>query len=78
MFGAMTARTTKGNMKNGTESKKETTTKAPKAKTTKAEAAPKPAKAQKKAKEPTDRLPSNLDELKAGKAGLATYLFLSG
>ncbi|MCL4181734.1 MAG: hypothetical protein KJ072_28865 [Verrucomicrobia bacterium] len=60
-------------MKNNTETKK-----TPKAKATKIEAAPKAAKVQKKAKEPTDRLPSNLDELKAGKAGLATYLFLSG
>lgn len=77
MFGAMTARTTKGNMKNGTESKKETTTKAPKAKTKGAPAA-KPANTAKRAKEPADRLPATLDELKAGKAGLATYLFLSG
>ena len=74
MFGAMTARTTKGNMKNGTESKKET---APKAQT-KRQPAAKPVKAAKRAKEPADRLPSTLDELKAGKAGLATYLFLSG
>ena len=44
MFGAMTARTTKGNMKNGTESKKETTPKTPKAKT-KSQPAAKPAKA---------------------------------
>lgn len=77
MFGAMTARTTKGNMKNGTESKKETTPKTPKAKTKGAPAA-KPAKTAKRVKEPVDRLPSTLDELKAGKAGLATYLFLSG
>ena len=78
MFGAMTARTTKGNqMKNGTESKKETTPKTPKAKT-KIEPAAKPAKTAKRAKEPADRLPSTVDELKAGKAGLATYLFLSG
>ncbi|MCL4180022.1 MAG: hypothetical protein KJ072_20025 [Verrucomicrobia bacterium] len=70
MFGAMTARTTKENhMKNGTESKKETTTKAPKAKRQ---------PTAKRAKEPADRLPSTVDELKAGKAGLATYLFLSG
>ena len=60
-------------MKNNAETKK-----TPKAKATKTEAAPKAAKAQKKAKEPTDRLPSTVDELKAGKAGLATYLFLSG
>ena len=75
MFGAMTARTTKGNMKNGTESKKETTPKAPKAKR---QPAPKPAKAVRRGKEPADRLPTTVDELKAGKAGLATYLFLSG
>ncbi len=75
MFGAMTARTTKGNMKNGTESKKDTTAKVPKAKR---QPAAKPAKTAKLAKEPADRLPSTLDELKAGKAGLATYLFLSG
>jgi hypothetical protein len=75
MFGAMTARTTKGNMKNGTESKKETTTKAPEAKR---QPAAKPAKAAKRAKVTADRLPPTLDELKAGKAGLATYLFLSG
>ena len=62
-------------MKNNAETKQ-----TPKAKTTKAktEAAPKPAKAQKKAKEPADRLPATVEELKAGKAGLATYLFLSG
>jgi hypothetical protein len=79
MFGAMTARTMKGNMKNGTESKKDTTTKAPKVKAkTKTEPAAKPAKAAKRAKEPADRLPSTVDELKAGKAGLATYLFLTG
>jgi hypothetical protein len=77
VFGAMTARTTKGNMKNGTESKKETTPKTPKAKTKGAPAA-KPAKTAKRAKEPSDRLPATVDELKAGKAGLATYLFLSG
>jgi hypothetical protein len=75
MFGAMIARTTKGNMKNGSESKKETTTKASKAKR---QPAAKPAKAAKRAKEPADRLPSTIDELKAGKAGLATYLFLTG
>jgi hypothetical protein len=77
MFGAMTARTTKGNMKNGTESKKEATPKTPKAKT-KSQPVAKPAKTAKRAKEPADRLPSTLDELKAGKAGLATYLFLAG
>jgi hypothetical protein len=66
-------------MKNGTESKKDTTPKAPKAKTkTKSEPAAKPAKTAKRSPEPADRLPSTVDELKAGKAGLATYLFLSG
>ena len=45
MFGAMTARTTKGTMKTGTESKKDTTPKAPKVKAkTKTEPAAKPAK----------------------------------
>ncbi|MCL4181705.1 MAG: hypothetical protein KJ072_28710 [Verrucomicrobia bacterium] len=77
MFGAMTARTTKGNMKNGTESKKETTPKAPKAKT-KSQPAAKPAETAKRTKEPADRLPATVEELKAGKAGLATHLFLSG
>ncbi len=69
MFGAMTARTTKGNMKNGTESKKQTTPKTPKAKR---QSVAKPAKTAKRAKEPADRLPATIDELKAGKAGLAT------
>jgi hypothetical protein len=45
---------------------------APKAKKVKA---PKPPKA---AKEPADRLPTTLDELKGGKAGLVTYLHLTG
>jgi hypothetical protein len=61
-------------MKNNADKKEQSA----KAKTTKNEAAPKPAKAQKKAKEPADRLPATVEELKAGKAGLATYLFLSG
>ena len=65
-------------MKNADTKKDQT----PKSKTTKNEAAPKAAvkaaKAQKKTKEPTDRLPATVEELKAGKAGLATYLFLSG
>jgi hypothetical protein len=66
-------------MKNGTESKKDTPPKAPKAKTKpKSEPAAKPAKTAKRSPEPADRLPSTVDELKAGKAGLATYLFLSG
>ncbi len=75
MFGAMKARTTKGNMKNGTESKKEATPKAPKATR---QPAVKPAKTAKRAKEPAARLPTTVEELKAGKAGLATYLFLTG
>ncbi|MCL4180469.1 MAG: hypothetical protein KJ072_22330 [Verrucomicrobia bacterium] len=74
----MTARTTKGNMKNGTESKKEATPKAPKTKTQPKSEPAKPAKAAKRAKEPADRLPATVEELKAGKAGLATYLFLTG
>ena len=66
-------------MKNGTESKKDTTPKAPKAKTKpKSEPAAKPAKTAKRSPEPADRLPSAVDELKAGKAGLVTFLFLSG
>ena len=64
-------------MKNSTESKKEATPKAPKAKT-KSQSAAKPTKTAKCSAEPADRLPSTIDELKAGKAGLATYLFLSG
>jgi hypothetical protein len=35
------------------------------------------AKTAKRSPEPADRLLSTVDELKAGKAGLATYLFLS-
>jgi len=62
-------------MKNNVETKQTPKAKTPKAKT---EAAPKPAKAPKAAKEPADRLPATVEELKAGKAGLATYLFLSG
>jgi hypothetical protein len=64
-------------MKTNTEAKKE---QAPKSKTPKAksEAAPKPAKAAKPAKEPADRLPTTIDDLKDGKAGLATYLLLTG
>jgi hypothetical protein len=38
----------------------------------------KPAKKSKEESEPVDRLPSNLDELKASKSGLVAYLFLSG
>jgi len=62
-------------MKNNVETKQTPKAKTPKAKN---EAAPKPAKAPKAKKEPADRLPATVDELKAGKAGLATYLFLSG
>jgi len=62
-------------MKNSVESKKSQT---PKARTpkVKVDGAPKSAKSQDK--QPADRLPSTVEELKAGKAGLATYLFLSG
>jgi hypothetical protein len=64
-------------MKTNSEAKKE---QAPKSKTSKAksEAAPKPTKAAKPAKEPADRLPTTIDELKDGKAGLVTYLLLTG
>jgi hypothetical protein len=66
-------------MKNNTESKNEATPKAPKAKAKpKSEPAATPVMTAKRAKEPADRLPSTIDELKAGKTGLATYLFLSG
>jgi hypothetical protein len=61
-------------MKNNADKKEQT----PKAKTSKTEATPKATKAQKATKEPADRLPATIEELKAGKAGLATYLFLSG
>jgi hypothetical protein len=62
-------------MKNNVETKQTPKVKTPKAKT---EAAAKPVKASKAKKELADRLPSTVDELKAGKAGLATYLFLTG
>ena len=61
-------------MKNNVDTKKDQTSKAK----AKGEPAAKPAKAAKRAKEPADRLPATVEELKAGKAGLATYLFLSG
>ena len=61
-------------MKNNADTKKEQASKAK----AKGEPAGKPAKASKRAKEPADRLPATVEELKAGKAGLATYLFLSG
>ena len=72
-----TTNRTKDNMKTNAEPKKE---QPPKSKTPKAKAepTPKPAKSEKRAKEPSDRLPTTIDELKSGKAGLATYLFLSG
>jgi hypothetical protein len=64
-----------------TESKQDqnpkTTKRQPKTAKAGAEAT-KPAKKAKDDAEPVDRLPSTVDELKAGKAGLATYLFLSG
>jgi hypothetical protein len=80
MFGAMTARTTKDKTYEERHRIEERTTpKAPKAKTkTKSEPAAKASEDGEAAKEPADRLPSTVDELKAGKAGLATYLFLSG
>lgn len=62
-------------MKTNVETKKPQTPKTPKAK---AEAAPRTLKAERKAKEPSDRLPATVEELKEGKAGLVTYLFLSG
>jgi hypothetical protein len=72
-------------MKNNTESKKEATPKTSKAKREPAAKAPKatpskakPAKKSKEESEPVDRLPSNIDELKASKSGLVAYLFLSG
>jgi hypothetical protein len=73
----------KDRMKNNTESKKAATPKASKAKREPAAKqanveAPKPAKKSKQESEPVDRLPSNIDELKASKSGLVAYLFLSG
>jgi hypothetical protein len=72
-------------MKNNTESKKEATPKTSKAKREPAVKAPKanveaakPARKSKEESEPVDRLPSNIDELKASKSGLVAYLFLSG
>jgi hypothetical protein len=64
-------------MKNNTESKKEATPKASKAKREPAAKA-KPAKKSKEASESVDRLPSTLEELKASKSGLVAFLFLSG
>jgi hypothetical protein len=72
-------------MKNNTESKKEATPKTSKAKREPVAKAPKanveaakPAKKSKEESEPVDRLPSNIEELKASKSGLVAYLFLSG
>jgi hypothetical protein len=63
-------------MKNNTESKKTATPKTSKAKREPAAKAPKapveaakPAKKSKEESEPVDRLPSNIDELKASKSG---------
>ena len=68
-------------MKNNTEATKDQTTKtpAPKASKTKRQ----PAKVAKEPKveseaEPVDRLPASLEELKASKGGLVTFLFVSG
>ena len=66
-------------MKNNTEATKDQTTKSPKTSKTKRQ----PAKVTKESKveseaEPVDRLPASLEELKASKGGLVTYLFLSG
>jgi hypothetical protein len=72
-------------MKNNTESKKAATPKTSKAKLEPVAKAPKakveaakPAKKSKEESEPVDRLPSNIEELKASKSGLVAYLFLSG
>jgi len=69
-------------MKNNTEAKREQTPKekAPKAKAPKAKREP-ATKAGTKAdadSETTDRLPGNVEELKATKGGLVSFLFLSG
>jgi hypothetical protein len=69
-------------MKNNTEAKKEQTPKdqAPKAKAPKAKREP-AAKVDTKADadtETTYRLPGNVEELKATKGGLVSFLFLSG
>ena len=66
-------------MKNNTEATKDQTTKSPKTSKTKRQ----PAKVTKEPQveseaEPVDRLPASLEELKASKGGLVTYLFLSG
>ena len=66
-------------MKNNTEATKDQTPKTPKASKTKRQ----PAKVAKEPQvesetEPVDRLPASLEELKASKGGLVTFLFLSG
>ena len=76
-------------MKNNADTTKEAAVKdpTPKAKTPKAkpEAAPKPEKVAKKTAaeadadaETVDRLPTTIEELKATKGGLVSFLFLSG
>ena len=69
-------------MKNTAEAVKDQTAKdqAPKAKAPKAkrELAAKVVKNAATDSEPADRLPANLEELKATKGGLVSYLFLSG
>jgi hypothetical protein len=71
-------------MKNN-KAKNEQTPKTPKAKREPASKAPKtaaetakPAKKSKDESEPVDRLPGNLEELKASKGGLVAFLFPSG
>ena len=54
-----------------------TTAKEPKTKTKNGKRG-KPAKAAKPEPETSDRLPSSVDELKASKGGLVTFLFLAG
>jgi hypothetical protein len=72
-------------MKNNNESKQDQTPKTAKAKrqapvkAAKAGAeAAKPARKAKDDAEPVDRLPATVEELKASKSGLVSYLFLSG
>ncbi|MHB9007739.1 MAG: hypothetical protein ACYDC1_12485 [Limisphaerales bacterium] len=66
-------------MKNNTETTKDQTTKTPKTSKAKRQ----PAKVAKEPQvesetEPVDRVPASLEELKASKGGLVTFLFLSG
>ena len=70
-------------MKNNTEATKDQTPKTPAPKAKAPKAKHQPAKVAKEPKveseaEPVDRLPASLEELKASKGGLVTYLFLSG